>query len=100
MSSMHPLRNSYNRLNVLLQVGFIIVLLGCNGLFPACEPTLLFANIRPTQEVLLIPAQTQTKDEAEEIQAVLSSEAFSGSPNLARLLKYLCSNHFSENRST
>jgi hypothetical protein len=42
----------------------------------------------------------QTRGEAEEIQAVLSSEAFSGSPNLVRLLKYLCSHHFSENRST
>ena len=30
---------------------------------------------------------------------MLSSEAFSGSPNLAKLLKYLCSNHFSESRS-
>jgi len=49
--------------------------------------------------VLLIPAQTQTRDEAEEIQAVLSSEALSGAPGLARLFRYLCSNHFSENRS-
>ena len=50
-------------------------------------------------EVLLIPTQAQSGDEAEEIQAVLSSETFSSSPNLTRLLKYLCSNHFSENRS-
>ena len=50
-------------------------------------------------EVLLIPTQAQTRDEAEEIQAVLSSEALSSSPSLTRLLKYLCSNHFSENRS-
>lgn len=50
-------------------------------------------------EVLLIPTQAQSGDEAEEIQAVLSSEAFSSSPSLTRLLKYLCRNHFSENRS-
>jgi hypothetical protein len=31
---------------------------------------------------------------------VLSSQAFSESPVLARLLKYLCSNHFNENKST
>jgi hypothetical protein len=30
---------------------------------------------------------------------VLSSEAFSSSPSLTRLFKYLCSNHFSENRN-
>jgi hypothetical protein len=53
-----------------------------------------------SSEVLLIPAQTQTRGEAEEIQAVLSSEAFSSSPNLVRLLKYLCSHHFSENKSS
>jgi Malectin domain len=46
-----------------------------------------------------IPTQTQTEDEAAEIQVVLSSETFFGSPNLARLLRYLCSNHFSEDRS-
>ena len=49
--------------------------------------------------MLLIPTQTQTGDEAEEIQAVLSSETFISSPSLTRLLKYLCSNHFSANRS-
>ncbi len=49
--------------------------------------------------MLLIPTQAQTGDEAEEIQAVLASQTFSSSPNLTRLLKYLCSNHFSENRS-
>lgn len=53
----------------------------------------------PSRRCSFIPAQTQTKDEAEEIQAVLASEAFSGSPSLSRLLRYLCSNHFSENRS-
>ena len=53
-----------------------------------------------SREVLRIPAQPQTRGEAEEIQAVLASDAFSGSPNLARLLKYLCDNHFSENKSS
>jgi hypothetical protein len=48
---------------------------------------------------LLISTQTQTGAEAEEIQRVLSSETFSSSPSASRLLKYLCSNHFSENRS-
>lgn len=46
-----------------------------------------------------IPTQAQTADETEEIQAVLSSETFSSSPSLTRLLRYLCSNHFSQNRS-
>ena len=32
--------------------------------------------------------------------AVLSSQAFCEAPLLARLLKYLCSNHFNENKST
>jgi hypothetical protein len=50
--------------------------------------------------VLTISSQTQTPDEAEEIRAVLSSEAFSEAPILARLLKYLCDNHFSENKSS
>jgi hypothetical protein len=99
MSSPYPLRNRYKQLNDLVAVSSDGTLLGCNVAFPACEPVLLSANIRPVQEVFLIPAQTQTKDEAEEIQAVLSSEAFSGSPSLSRLLRYLCSNHFSENRS-
>ncbi|MGA7340588.1 MAG: malectin domain-containing carbohydrate-binding protein [Terracidiphilus sp.] len=54
--------------------------------------------MRPVPEVLVISAQTQTKDESEEIEAVLSSEAFSGSPSLSRLLRYLCNNHFSEDR--
>lgn len=49
--------------------------------------------------MLLIPTQAKTGDEAEEIQAVLSSETFGSSPSSTRLLKYLCSNHFSENRS-
>jgi hypothetical protein len=40
----------------------------------------------------------QTQDEAEEIQAVLSSLTFSEAPTLARLLKYLCNNHFSEDK--
>ena len=40
----------------------------------------------------------QNQSEAEEIQAVLSSETFASSPNLANLLKYLCNNHFSESR--
>ncbi len=31
---------------------------------------------------------------------MLSSETFSGSPSLANLLKYLCNNHFSENRGS
>jgi hypothetical protein len=46
--------------------------------------------------VLPISSRTQTPDEAEEIQAVLSSLTFSEAPTLSRLLKYLCSNHFSE----
>ena len=50
--------------------------------------------------MLTISSQTQTPDEAEEIRAVLSSEAFSEAPILARLLKYLCDNHFSENKSS
>jgi hypothetical protein len=50
-------------------------------------------------EGLLIPIQTQTGDEAEEVRTVLSSETFTSSPSLTRLLKYLCSNHFSANRS-
>jgi hypothetical protein len=70
-----------------------------NGPFPVCKLTSLSANILASAEVLLIPAQAQTTDEAEELQAVLSSEAFSSSPSLARLLKYLCINHFSESRS-
>jgi hypothetical protein len=48
--------------------------------------------------VLLISSRTQTQDEAEEIQAVLSSLTFSEAPTLARLLKYLCNNHFSEEK--
>src|SRR5579863_10073018 len=56
------------------------------------------AKMSPNREVP-IPTQTQTADEAEEIQTVLSSETFSTSPSLTRLLKYLCNNHFSENRS-
>lgn len=55
---------------------------------------------RPNGEVIPISAPTQTPEEAEEIQAVLSSEAFSASPLLTRLFKYLCANHFSEKRCT
>lgn len=47
-----------------------------------------------------IPSQIQSPDEAEEVQAVLSSASFANSPSLGRLLKYLCANHFSENRSS
>jgi hypothetical protein len=36
--------------------------------------------------------------EAEEVRVLLCSEVFLRSPNLARLLKYLCSNHFSEKK--
>lgn len=52
----------------------------------------------PDKVVVPISIQTQTTDEAEEIQAVLSSLAFSEAPTLARLLKYLCNNHFSEDK--
>lgn len=38
--------------------------------------------------------------EAEELQAVLSSEVFSDAPIMARLLKYLGEHHFGENRSS
>jgi hypothetical protein len=38
--------------------------------------------------------------EAEELQAVLSSEAFSEAPTMGRLLKYLGEHHFGEDRSS
>ena len=50
--------------------------------------------------VVQISRQSQNPAQAEEIEAVLSSETFTGSPNLARLLKYLCSNHFSEHKNS
>jgi len=50
--------------------------------------------------VFAIPSQTHVPGEAEEIQAVLSSPAFSEAPLLARLLKFLCDNHFNENKSS
>ncbi len=69
-------------------------------MFPACHGALGFAKILAVQEVLLIPLTTDLRDESEEVQAVLASEAFAGSPNLTRLLKYLCTNHFSENKGS
>lgn len=50
--------------------------------------------------MLPISSRTSTPGEAEEIQAVLSSDTFSEAPLLSRLLKYLCSNYFNENKST
>jgi hypothetical protein len=38
--------------------------------------------------------------ESEEVEAVLSSEAFSEAPTMSRLLKFLRDNHFSENKSS
>jgi hypothetical protein len=46
------------------------------------------------------PSMLQTSDpsrESAEVQAVLSSQAFSKSPNLAKLLNYLCNRYFSGN---
>jgi hypothetical protein len=42
--------------------------------------------------------RTQTASEAEELQSVLSSEAFSEAPIMARLLKYLGEHHFGEKK--
>src|ERR1035437_10041593 len=67
-------------------------------MFPVCQRALLFGNIWAGKVVLPISSQTQTPDETEEIQAVLSSQTFSEAPTLARLLKYLCRNHFSEDK--
>jgi hypothetical protein len=50
--------------------------------------------------VIPISSPIQVSDEAEEAKAVLSSTLFASSPNLVRLLKYLCANHFSEKRSS
>jgi hypothetical protein len=47
-----------------------------------------------------IPAQTETAIESEEVEAVLTSEAFSEAPTMSRLLKFLRDNHFSENKSS
>jgi hypothetical protein len=44
------------------------------------------------------PSMSQTSDpsrESAEVQAVLASQAFSKSPNLAKLLNYLCNRYFS-----
>src|ERR1035438_8437916 len=67
-------------------------------MFPVCQPALSFVSILAGKVVLPISSRMQTQDEAEEIQAVLSSLTFSEAPTLARLLKYLCNNHFSEDK--
>ena len=67
-------------------------------MFPVCQRTLSFVSILAGKVVLPISFRTQTPDEAEETQAVLSSLTFSEAPTLARLLKYLCNNHFSEDK--
>lgn len=63
-----------------------------------CQQAPPLLGLLPDEEAPPISSQTHNPGEAEEIQAVLSSDTFSTSPNLANLLKYLCSNHFSENR--
>ncbi len=67
-------------------------------MFPVCQYALIFGTIWPGKVVLPISSRTQTRDEVEEIEAVLSSLTFSEAPTLARLLKYLCNNHFSEEK--
>ncbi len=47
-----------------------------------------------------ISNQTEIRGEAEEIEAVLSSHAFSEAPLLARLLKFLCDNRFNHSKSS
>jgi hypothetical protein len=66
--------------------------------FPVCQLRSSFGSIQAAQEVLLISAPTQAQREADELQTVLSSEAFTGSRSLANLLKYLFINHFSADK--
>ncbi len=73
---------------------------GVTGRFLLVNGHLGLLGCRPERGVFPISSRIQTPGEAEEIQAVLSSESFSEAPILARLLKYLCSNHFSENKSS
>lgn len=67
-------------------------------MFLVCQCVPAFVSILAGKVVLPISSRTQTQDETEEIQAVLSSLTFSEAPTLARLLKYLCNHHFSEEK--
>lgn len=57
-------------------------------------------DILATKEVFTISRQTEVPVESEEIKAVLSSQAFSEAPLLARLLKFLCDNRFNQGKSS
>jgi hypothetical protein len=58
------------------------------------------SGILATKGVFTISSQTEVPGEAEEIQTVLTSQAFSEAPLLARLLKFLCDNRFNQNKSS
>jgi hypothetical protein len=50
--------------------------------------------------VFAISTHAQSPSVVEEIQTTLASQTFSEAPLLARLLKYLCDNHFKEDKRT
>jgi hypothetical protein len=72
----------------------------CNTAVTAvtCQFQPLLLRLPLNGGVAPISTQIQNSGEAQEIQAVLSSEAFSNSPNLSNLLRYLCDNYLADRK--